>query len=288
MSAHDGADPATGLAGGDQARRRRLAALLDGHGGTARGAGGVGGRLRRVTAVAPAVLGVDGAGVTVMTSTEGGRDGVRDQLAATGPLTPRLEELQLTTGQGPCLDAFASGEPVLVHDLAAERGRWLGFDGEALANGVVAVFSFPLQVGAVRLGTLDLYRTTVGALSADRFADALALAGLATEAVLEFVEQGGTGGPADHPADGVPDADPHRWDRAGWLPHVHSDVHVASGMVSVRAGISTGAALLRIRAHAYAHGEPIGEVARRIIARELELPDEPSVPHTAPEETEDT
>ena len=56
-----------------------------------------------------------------------------------------------------------------LHPVAA---RWLAFSGAAVDAGVRAVFGFPLQVGAVRLGALNLYRDRPGALTDDQHADA--------------------------------------------------------------------------------------------------------------------
>lgn len=263
-------------------RRRRLVALLDGDGPAGSATATAGGsvdprgrafgpeRLQRLCVVTVSEVQVDGAGITVMGGVESGRTGHRDQLASVGALTRPLEDLQLTAGEGPCLDAYDSGIPVLIADVATETTRWLGFGPEAISAGAVAVFSLPLQVGAVNLGTLDMNRTTIGSLSRDQLADALALAGLATETLLELAQD----------VDGTPDGGHDVGDTgegpggpAGWLPDVHADVHVASGMVSAQAGVDPASALMRIRAHAFASGEPINAVARRIIDRDLDLSD---------------
>jgi hypothetical protein len=213
-------------------------------------------------------VGVNGAGVTLMGSVAAGRDGHRVQLWATGPMTERLEDLQLTLGEGPCLEAYATGRPVLTGDLSADEDRWLGFTSEALAIGARALFSLPLQIGAARLGSLDLHREEAGSLSTDQLADAYVLAGLATEAVLELAW--------DDPDRPAPDTGTDRApESVGWLPDVHADVHQASGMVAARERIAIGPALLRIRAYAFGHSVSITEVARRVLARELILPDPP-------------
>ncbi len=217
--------------------------------------------LDRLCALAVSEVGVSGAGVTVMGSVADGIAGRRDQIACQGAWSRHLEDLQLTAGQGPCLHAFATGAPVLVGDLADEAGRWPGFAPEALAVGVVAVFSLPLQVGAVQLGTLDLNRTTAGSLAPAQLEAALLLAGLATETLLEHAAGSGPDGVARGAAG------------LGWLADVHSEVHQASGMVAVAEHIGVGRALVRIRAHAYATGRPIAEVASRIVAHDLVLTD---------------
>jgi hypothetical protein len=250
----------------DVLRRHRLIEMVDGDrgGATRRGLPVLRTRLGRVCAVAVSEVRVDGAGVTVMGSLEGGLNGARDQLAATDDVARRLEDLQLTVGEGPCLDAYRAGQPVLAGDLAAEPARWPGFGPEAARVGAAAVFSLPLQVGAVRLGTLDLHRLTPGALAVEQLADALTLASLATEVLLELSEQ--TGADAD-----LDPADPEAAPPAGWLPDVHAEVHVAAGMISARADVDVTVALLRLRSHAFGRGEPIHDVARRIIDRDLVL-----------------
>src|SRR5690242_20619894 len=71
-----------------------------------------------------------------------------------------LEDLQTVLGEGPCLVAFEEQRPVLVADLGdgAVR-RWPAYSSAAQELGVRAVFAFPLQVGAARLGVLDVYRS---------------------------------------------------------------------------------------------------------------------------------
>ena len=56
------------------------------------------------------------------------------------------------------MDAFAQGRPVLVSDLAARSAelRWPAFAPAAVAAGALAVFAFPLQIGAIRVGVLSL------------------------------------------------------------------------------------------------------------------------------------
>jgi len=112
-----------------------------------------------VCAAAVAAVKVDGAGVTVMVSPT-----VRDTVHATDRVAGELEEWQLTFGQGPCVDAFSDGGPVLAADLRAadHLARWPVFTPAALGSGARAVFAMPLQVGTIRLGVLDLYRRQGG------------------------------------------------------------------------------------------------------------------------------
>ena len=72
-------------------------------------------------------------------------------------------------------------EPDLAHPGTP---RWLAFSPPAVEAGVRAVFGFPLQVGAVRLGALNLYRDWSGRLSDDQHIGALVMAGVAAQAIL--------------------------------------------------------------------------------------------------------
>lgn len=210
-------------------------------------------RLARVCEVAIDEVGVDGGAVVLMTNVPDGLAGLRTVVGSAGDLAEVLEGLQLTTGEGPCLEAVATGAPVLVADLGTEQGRWPGFAPEAAESGAGAVFSFPLQVGVVCLGTFDLYRRQPGPVHRSGFANALVLGEFAIETLLD--------------ESGRPEF--------GWLPDVHAVVHQASGMISAATGIPIGDALVRLRAHAFVRSVAIDEVARRIVARDLVLDDPP-------------
>ncbi len=95
-------------------------------------------------------------------------------LHATDDTARVIEELQFTLGEGPCVDAASSGAPVLVPDLAAAEDeladRWPAFLSEVVGTDARALFAFPIRVGDVGLGIVDLYRRTPGALDADQLA----------------------------------------------------------------------------------------------------------------------
>jgi hypothetical protein len=187
-----------------------------------------------------------GVGLALMTD-----EGPAATVAATDDTALQLEELQFSLGEGPCVDASRSGRPVLQPDLARTApALWPAFAAGAQTAGLVAVFAFPLRVGGIRLGVLDLYRSVVGGLSAEQLVDALSFADAATALLLYL--QGRAAG-WDLPADSLVLLD----DRA--------EVHQATGMVSVQAAVPLQEALLLLRARAYAGQRPIGEVARDVL-----------------------
>jgi hypothetical protein len=192
-------------------------------------------------------LPVSGVGLALMTER-----GPAGTVAATDVPALRLEDLQFTLGEGPCVDASRSGRPVLQPDLAATAPRrWPGFAGGALAAGVAAVFAFPLRVGAIRVGVLDLYRAAPGALSAQALREALSFADAATLLLLYLQ----TRAPGDELA---PETLAVLDDRA--------EVHQATGVVSVQAGVRVAEALVMLRARAYADQRPVGDLAHDVLA----------------------
>lgn len=128
-----------------------------------------------------------GPGITVLSSIGDGTLPRRGLLQATNATSRQLDHMQLTIGEGPCLDAFHTVAPVLVAELATDGTRWPEFTPTARELGAAAVFSFPLLVGVVRLGSLDMYRDTVGPLSQREHTDALLLAQATTQSLLEEI-----------------------------------------------------------------------------------------------------
>lgn len=119
------------------------------------------------------LLPISGAGVMVM------RD--HDELhflAASNATIERIETLQNTFDEGPCLQAYRSGQPVAVPDLASDR-QFPKFSPHAVQAGLAAVFTFPLQLGGKRFGALDLYRDSPGELSPEDTQTAQTLAEVA-------------------------------------------------------------------------------------------------------------
>lgn len=194
---------------------------------------------------------VSGVGLALMTPT-----GHAGTITATDGPASIMEDLQATLGEGPCLDASNDGQPVLQSDLAATGpARWPGFTAAALDAGVAAVFAFPLQVGAIRLGVLDLYRDTPGSLDRPQLAEALAFAEAATTILLSLQDKVTPREPL-HP-------------RLAEAIESRREIHQATGMISVQAGVGLTDALLRLRAHAFSSERPLIEVAKDVVGRRL-------------------
>jgi hypothetical protein len=142
-------------------------------------------------------------------------------------------------------------EPDLVNP---DERRWPAFRGPVLDAGVRGVFGFPLQVGTVRLGALNLYSDRPGPLSDDQHTDAVVMASVAAEAVL-VMQAGAPPGQLAVELDAGAD-----------FRYV---VHQAAGMVSAQLGTNVGQALVRLRAHAFANDSALTDVAEDVVSRRL-------------------
>jgi GAF domain-containing protein len=169
-----------------------------------------------------------------------------------------LCRLQFELGEGPAVQAFHSGTPVLIDDLndPSAIARAPLFIPFARDRGVGAMFAFPLRVGAALVGVMTAHRALPGPLDAEQYADGLIVSTLATIGLLQ-VEAGAAVGTIEvrfEPGTGL-----------------HAVVQVAAGMVSEQLGISVVEALVRMRAHAFSTDVPLDEVARDIVERRLRL-----------------
>src|SRR2546423_6552511 len=179
--------------------------------------------VEHVCVAAMSAAGVDRAAVAVALSAS-----PRETMYASDPVAAELEELALTLGEGPGVDALTGG-PALVADLIAADclARWPVFAPAALHAGVRAMFALPLQVGGIRLGVLDLYRAAPGELDREHFADVLVFADTACALLLIAVPR------RDRPR---PDGG---WPQPAGSPH--PEVHHATGMITVQPGGSVAA-----------------------------------------------
>ena len=141
---------------------------------------GAGPLISRLCTAAVQLAAVSGAALSILSE-----DRYSATMCVSDDVAAQLEELHVALGDGPGLDAHRSGRPVVEVDLAdASPDRWPSFTQSALEAGARAVFAFPLRIGGIRVGILDLYRATPGPLSAAGFGDTVTLAHLGAQAVV--------------------------------------------------------------------------------------------------------
>jgi len=193
----------------------------------------------------------------------------QEPLWASDEVARKLDDLQFSLGEGPCVEAFVDRRPVLVADLAEHaHSRWPVFASAALRTPVRALFVLPVQAGAITVGVLDLYRDTPGMLEPDELAGALHAADAAMWTLLGLLDgvtgDGGVDGESRSGAkDGHPGSELHRL-----------EVYQATGMIVEQMQVSPKVALSALRAHAFAQGQTILEVAHEVVGRRLRFDEE--------------
>jgi len=111
--------------------------------------------------------------------------GVLNLLAASSEVAEHLELFQLQSDEGPSLDCFSSGTAVLAPDLGQEADRWPHFVTGARTAGFVSVHALPMRLRGNTLGTLGLFGTAVGLLTADDLRLGQALADVASVSLVQ-------------------------------------------------------------------------------------------------------
>jgi hypothetical protein len=221
------------------------------------------GRVRRT--VAPlcdscvASTDVGGGGVALLSSS-----GVRAVVHTTDSASAGLEALQLDLGEGPCIDAAGSATPVLVGDLRDPRegvaSRWPFFLPRVDELGIRAVFAFPLHLGSVRLGTLELYRARPGSLTPQQLSTALRAADDIGSAVVDLGDAGRGGERSES------SGRPYLEELQG-LGRSAAVVHQAAGMVMVQVDGTIDEAMAILRAGAFADGLSLTELSTQVVTR---------------------
>ena len=202
------------------------------------------------------LLDVDGAAISLVTT--GATHGT---FGSSNALSRRLDEYQFTFGEGPCLDSVQSASAVHVPDLgAAGEARWPAYAGAVLGEGVHAVYAQPVAVSTTVVGVLDLFRADPGEQLGANLRGGLLAAELAALPLLDLMS-------ADVDWAAISCGDP--WSQLSSLERV--EVYQATGMIIARLDVGPAEALVRLRAHAFAHGMTASEVAWAIVRRELVL-----------------
>ena len=195
---------------------------------------------------------VSGVGLAVM-----GPSGAGGVLAATAGDAVRIEDLQFTVGEGPCLTAHASARPVVAQE-AEIASRWPAFYDELVARTTVRdIISLPLADETRGFGALDLYLVPPNDVRAVSLFDALAVA---TEVVSVFSRAGR----ADRDREGPAWLDAPAAER-------RSLVWQAIGFVNAGLEISSDDALALLRAHAYSEGLQLDDLAVQVLSRRIPL-----------------
>lgn len=194
----------------------------------------------------------DQAGLLLMN-----RDGDLGIAAATSESTRLVELLQLQSREGPCLDAFRSGEAVPSGPLDGEeaRRRWPEFSGQAASAGFDSVVAVPMRLREIVLGTLNLFRVGPGEASEREITITRALADLATIAIVQ---------------DRVVDNARELIDQLQTALDTRVSIEQAKGILAERAKVDLSTAFDRIRTYARSNNLRLSDLSSQIISGELD------------------
>ncbi|MEX0827026.1 MAG: GAF and ANTAR domain-containing protein [Acidimicrobiia bacterium] len=106
-------------------------------------------------------------------------------MAASSERARLLELFQLQNHEGPCLEAYSTGQPVTHTDLANSVDRWPHFGPEAVSAGFGSVHAIPLRLRTIVIGALNLFAAEARPLDEPNAHLARALADVASIAILQ-------------------------------------------------------------------------------------------------------
>ena len=200
--------------------------------------------LYRLTDHVTAVLGADGAGVSLADDSPN-----LAFVAATDGTVAAVEQEQIAQGEGPCHEAYRTGELVVVADLEQEH-RWPAYASAAIEHGARSVLAVPMPVTERRIGALNVYRHAPHDWHDDEMEVARALADMASGYVLNAgrLDEARTLGQQ--------------------LQHALGSriiVEQAKGILAERNQISTAEAFERLRKHARSTNTRVHDLSRQIV-----------------------
>jgi hypothetical protein len=173
-----------------------------------------------------------------------------ETLAATDGQAARLDELQFDLGEGPCWDAMRSAQHVLAPDIRRTDGNpWPELARALQSEQVSSVFAFPLAVGPVRFGAIDLYSAEPFRLSGAQAEQAGAMASVVGRHVLQRALTSIGAAYEQQPGNAFS----------------RRLIHQASGMVLAQIDVSADDARLVIQGHAFSAERSMMEVAQDIL-----------------------
>jgi GAF domain-containing protein len=191
------------------------------------------------------LLGVSAAGV--MLASPAGSLGL---VASSSEAMRLLELFELQAQEGPCLDAFRTGEPVGHENLAAGSGRWPSFSAAALQAGFGSASALPLRLREVTLGAMNLLSVTRAPMDEADVIVARALADLATLSIVQ------------HRAS----AEAQRLnEQLSAALTSRAAIEQAKGVISERAGVGMAEAFSRLLSYARNSNQRLTDVAEAAV-----------------------
>jgi hypothetical protein len=203
----------------------------------------------KLCVIAANLTNLDGAGIGLRVN--GGDFAI---LCTSTEIAQSLLATELSVGEGPCTEVCRDDRAVSEGYLDSLAGlHWPIFTPVARDAGVRAVYGFPVDIGAIRIGALVFYSLRAGELDEQQSSDGHLLASVFARAVLAIQAGAPPGSLASELV------------RSATFDPV---IQQAAGMISVQGDMSIGDALVTLRAHGFATGVPSSVLAAQVVARE--------------------
>lgn len=199
------------------------------------------------------VLDVGAAGIMLVAP-----DGDLRVMASSSETMRVLELFELQAREGPCLDCYRTGQPVLNCDLATADDRWPRFAPEADDAGFHTVHALPMRLRGTVIGALNLFHVHPGDMRQGDIDAAQAMADVATIAILQHR--------ATHEAQVLNEQ----------LDHALNSrivIEQAKGMLAERLGVDMEQAFAMLRSHARNHNRRLVDLARDVVEGTLAASD---------------
>jgi len=179
-------------------------------------------------------------------------------IAASSERTHLLELFELQNWDGPCLDAFRTGEAISSGDLATSSAsaRWPLFAPQAVGVGFRSVHSVPMRLRNNVIGALNVLRVDTGDLVERDLRLVRALADVATIGVLQ------------HRA-----LDEANQASSSLQVALTSRIRVeqAKGIIAERSNVAIDDSFELLRHYARSHQTPISQIAAGVIEGSLHI-----------------
>ena len=195
------------------------------------------------------VLDVQAAGIMLVAP-----DGDLRAMASSSEAMRVLELYELQSQEGPCLDCYRTGEPVVNQDLTAASGRWPRFAPEALAAGFHSVQALPMRLRGIVIGALNLFHVEPGEKDEADIVAAQALADIATIGIIQHRNAMESQVVNDQLSNAL---------------NSRVVIEQAKGIVAERMGLNMDESFAMLRIYARDHNQRLADVARDVISGTL-------------------
>ena len=178
-------------------------------------------------------------------------------MAASSAGARHLELFQIQHDEGPCLDCFRLGAPVILKDLAQAVDRWPMFAPRAIAAGVRSVHAFPMRLRSEVIGALNVFGEEPLPLGPSDVKIVQAMADIATIAILQ--------------ERAISSAEIMTEQLQGAL-NSRIVIEQAKGVIARGHGISVDEAFNAIRTHARNNHLRLVDLAHNVVSGTVDLP----------------